>query len=64
MPFEKITPTILRCRMGLPGESIPIIVEPLELPQPARDPEREARPVDPEPVPAQPSPGHPEPAPT
>jgi hypothetical protein len=50
--------------MGLPGKSIPIIVEPLELPAPAREVEREKRPVDPEPAPAEPHVPDEEPAPT
>jgi len=39
--------------MGLPGESIPIIVEPLKLPEPAREPART------EPAPAEPAPAEP-----
>jgi hypothetical protein len=39
--------------MGLPGESIPIIVEPLELPEPARAPERSPT-QPPEPAPVEP----------
>jgi hypothetical protein len=43
--------------MGLPGESNPIIVEPLKLPEPAREPAREDRPPTPAPerAPAPPS---------
>lgn len=41
--------------MGLPGKAIPIIVEPLRLPEPARAPEREPpRPAVPAPDPAPP----------
>ena len=36
--------------MGLPGESVPIVVEPLELPAPAREP-APTEPSPPEPVP-------------
>jgi hypothetical protein len=36
--------------MGLPGESIPIIVEPLRLPDPAREPGRDGDTPEPEPV--------------
>jgi hypothetical protein len=43
-------------RVGLPGESIPVIVEPIKLPDPVREPEPapspEGEPVPPEPVPA------------
>jgi hypothetical protein len=52
-----------RWRMGLPGESIPIVVEPLELPEPARDPSREGLPGAPEFDPAEERPGEREPAP-
>jgi hypothetical protein len=45
--------------MGLPGESIPVIVEPLELPAPAREPAPDKR----RPVPAQPVPKPREPVP-
>lgn len=42
--------------MGLPGKAIPIIVEPLRLPEPARTPERDpARPAVPAPAPASPA---------
>jgi hypothetical protein len=46
--------------MGLPGESIPVIVEPLELPAPARGPDREKQPA--EPVPSGPRRSDEEPA--
>lgn len=38
--------------MGLPGESVPIVVEPLRLPTPAREPSspQPATPEPPEPV--------------
>ena len=36
--------------MGLPGESIPVIVEPLKLPEPAREPDRVERPKEPAPT--------------
>ena len=39
--------------MGLPGESIPVIVEPLRLPEPAREPGREVE--RPTPPPAEPA---------
>jgi hypothetical protein len=41
--------------MGLQRESIPIIVEPLKLPEPAREPERTSTPAQPKPSPAEPS---------
>ncbi len=40
--------------VGLPGTSIPIIVEPLELPQPAREIERDDGKPEPAPAPAAP----------
>ena len=39
--------------MTLPGKSVPIIVEPIRLPGPAREPERPSVPP-PEPSPAEP----------
>lgn len=41
--------------MGLPGESIPIIVEPLKLPEPAREPARTQPPSPREPAPSEPT---------
>lgn len=38
--------------MGLPGKSIPIVVEPLELPAPAREPAPPAPKPEPEPAPS------------
>ena len=50
--------------MGLPGKSVPVIVEPLKLPRPARAPGREISPRDPERTPAKPEPPVKEPAKT
>lgn len=48
--------------MGLPGESIPIILEPLKLPEPAEEPQRDDRPAAPQPAPPRPPSKQPEPA--
>lgn len=50
--------------MGLPGESVPVIVEPLKLPRPARGPDREISPRDPKRTPPKPEPPVKEPAKT
>jgi hypothetical protein len=47
--------------MGLPGESIPVIVEPIRLPDPVYEPEPERHPK--EPVPREPAPPEKDPAP-
>jgi hypothetical protein len=49
--------------MGLERESIPIIVEPLKLPDPARKPEREKPPGERERLPGEPQKPEKDPAP-
>jgi hypothetical protein len=48
--------------MGLQRESVPVIVEPLKLPEPAQEPARERPSVEPEPRPAGPRPPEKDPA--